>query len=418
MDKSPVRTRSKQRVMNYMDESAEVVVDLSYDAMMPEKDAADCVDMCLRIDTANRRSEKPFLIHYTGFRPDGSVQKHLKRNSYRHWAGRFNTEHFMKLFDTKKLVYLTSESDNVIETLEPSNIYVLGGLVDHNKHGNQFLRLAEEFGIQHARLPIFEHIIINSSTVLKIDQVFKMISFMNAGKTWKQTLVKIMPSMRYTLAKAEKASIDKNEPLQVRLPESKNRPDKTFISNRPVKEMVYVSGSPEVVVDLNFGHILSDVEAVECVKELARIDKMNRGAKKPIPLTFCSLRSCVALKDCIMGNELYLQWAVRYTPDRFWELYDKEKIIYITNDSDNVIDTLQLNHVYVIGGLLDHNKHGQRFRRLAEEHGVRHARLPLGEHLIANNTGFTISQIFEILLCIHSGKGCQKIIGRGAGSSK
>lgn len=46
----------------------------------------------------------------------------------------FHEAPYLEVFPKENIVYLTSESDNIIEQFEENTAYIIGGLVDHNKH--------------------------------------------------------------------------------------------------------------------------------------------------------------------------------------------------------------------------------------------------------------------------------------------
>ena len=59
--------------------------------------------------------------------------------------------------DKSKLVYLTADSDVTLKSLDPSDVYIIGGIVDRNRYKNLTLDKANKDGIRHARLPIGDY---------------------------------------------------------------------------------------------------------------------------------------------------------------------------------------------------------------------------------------------------------------------
>ena len=95
-------------------------------------------------------------------------------------------------------MYLTSESENILEKFDPSSVYVIGGLVDHNNHKGICHRLALEKGVSHARFPIQEAgIEMKTRQVLTIDHVFGIIGAVaSEGKSWKVALMETLPNRK------------------------------------------------------------------------------------------------------------------------------------------------------------------------------------------------------------------------------
>uniref|UniRef100_A0A2M3ZJ33 tRNA (guanine(9)-N(1))-methyltransferase n=1 Tax=Anopheles braziliensis TaxID=58242 RepID=A0A2M3ZJ33_9DIPT len=198
----PSRKELKRRAIDYSQAKIEIAVDLSFDSMMIDKDVAKCVKQLLRMYTLNRRAACPVPLHFTGIVADGAVQRHLSRyDGYEHWDVKVSSSQLLDIFPRDRLLYLTSESENVLERLEPNDVYVIGGLVDHNRHKGHCLRLAQELGVRHARLPLAEHVVIKTRTILTINQVFEIMLHIHAGRDWQSTLLEVLPQRKGAIAK-------------------------------------------------------------------------------------------------------------------------------------------------------------------------------------------------------------------------
>ena len=79
-----------------------------------------------------------------------------KNDGFRNWDLHFREERYDSVFSGDKIVYLSSEAEDVLDTLQPNTAYVIGGLVDHNHHKGLCHQEATKLGLKTARLPIDE----------------------------------------------------------------------------------------------------------------------------------------------------------------------------------------------------------------------------------------------------------------------
>lgn len=165
-------TKRKMLKRNKMDDSPNLVsvaIDFDYDELMLDKDIDKCSKQMLRVYTENRKSSMPIKLHFTSIRENSRIEKSLNRNDgYKNWDVKIHQESYLNLFDHNSIVYLTSDSDNVLTELEPNTVYIIGGLVDHNHHKGLSLKRAQENGLKTARLPLSEHIEMKTRSVLTI----------------------------------------------------------------------------------------------------------------------------------------------------------------------------------------------------------------------------------------------------------
>ncbi|NXS55912.1 TM10B methyltransferase, partial [Brachypteracias leptosomus] len=103
-------------------------------------------------------------------------------------------ESYLDLFPLDAIVYLTPDSENVLEDVDPSKVYVLGGLVDESIHKKLTLRRAREQSLQTARLPIREFMVKSTNTknyhseTLAVNQVFDVLSTYYETRSWPAAL--------------------------------------------------------------------------------------------------------------------------------------------------------------------------------------------------------------------------------------
>ena len=94
------------------------------------------------------------------------------------------------------IVYLTSDSPHTLDRLSPNTSYIIGGIVDKNRHKGICYKRACERGIQTAKLPIGEYMTMQSRTVLTVNQVMEiMLKWLETGD-WGEAFLRVIPKRK------------------------------------------------------------------------------------------------------------------------------------------------------------------------------------------------------------------------------
>lgn len=101
------------------------------------------------------------------------------------------------------IIYLSSDSPHTLDVLSPYTTYIIGGLVDKNRHKGICYKRAREHNIPTAKLPIGEYMTMQSRTVLATNHVMEiMLRWLEDGD-WGKAFLRVIPKRKEAKLKAK-----------------------------------------------------------------------------------------------------------------------------------------------------------------------------------------------------------------------
>ncbi|XP_074445599.1 tRNA methyltransferase 10 homolog A isoform X3 [Larus michahellis] len=174
-----------------------LIVDCSFDDLMVLKDVKKLHKQIQRCYAENRKAFHPVQFYLTSH--GGQLKSNMNENDkgWVNWKDiQIRTEHYSELIKKEDLVYLTSDSPDVLSELDEKKAYVIGGLVDHNHHKGITYKKAVEQGISHAQLPLGNFVKMNSRKVLAVNHVFEIILAYLEKRDWKEAFFSVLPQRK------------------------------------------------------------------------------------------------------------------------------------------------------------------------------------------------------------------------------
>lgn len=153
---------------------------------MHEKELKSLSQQLSYCTNINKQQETPMNLVYTGVGP--KLKNYLDKNNCQNWHVQLIDKSYLEAEIIKNddekaskmakenLVYLTADSPHVITELDPSDIYIIGGIVDRNRYPNLTLDKANKDAIRHGKLPIGDYMKLQTSCVLAVNHVLDIVA--------------------------------------------------------------------------------------------------------------------------------------------------------------------------------------------------------------------------------------------------
>lgn len=199
---------------------------------------------------------------------------------------------------------------------------------------------------------------------------------------------------------------DKTEEEKTRIVESRKETRRDRMekrteerSKRAERLRMAAAVGQKVVLDLEYSDLMSPSEIQSLAHQIMYCYAVNGKCEYPVHLW---LTGC----NGEIGNQLqrlpgYDKWIIEKENRPYIEAFqdNKEKLIYLTADAETILEDLDTEKIYIIGGLVDRNRWKGITLKKANKQGIQSARLPIGNYVkLASSQVLTVNQVVEILL--------------------
>ncbi|CAI0440272.1 unnamed protein product [Linum tenue] len=186
-----------ERLSRAREQGQKIVIDLEFSDLMTTSEIHSLVQQIMYCYAVNGKCETPGHLWLTGCQ--GEMETQLRTlPGFDKWIIEKEARSYIEAFEGQKenLVYLTADAETVLDELDASKVYIVGGLVDRNRFKGITLKKAEEQGIQTAKLPIGNFLKMSSSQVLTVNQVMEILLKYLETRDWKEAFFQVIPQRK------------------------------------------------------------------------------------------------------------------------------------------------------------------------------------------------------------------------------
>jgi tRNA (guanine9-N1)-methyltransferase len=139
-----------------------------------------------------------------------------------------------------------------------------------------------------------------------------------------------------------------------------------------------------ISIDCSFCYIMSVKEQSRLAQQIGRCYASNRKTLQPAQITLTNInKNSFLYKEMCRVNDGFEKYVMIKTEKTIEEYYSNnlENLCYLSPDADEILENLDLNQIYIIGGLVDETVTKKVTLRKSSNLNLKCFRLPIEEHM-------------------------------------
>ena len=246
-------------------------------------------------------------------------------------------------------------------------------------------------------------IITNETTQLNNDIIENITSTMSKRQLkrmkqreqWEKVKKQIRKNKRER-QKAKKQLLKEQQQQQQQQPtQQQQQPESTSQTTYPTRkerqDMQHQKSLTgiKILIDCDFDHLMSDKDINSMSRQISDIYSINRKSETPFNLILYNV--CPQLESYLTKNNCQNWYAITIYKKGMFASFDEfvnkvlktelNHIVYLSADSENEIQTINNEHAYIIGGIVDRNRYKGLCLNKANELHISHGRFPIDEYI-------------------------------------
>uniref|UniRef100_M4BYY6 tRNA (guanine(9)-N(1))-methyltransferase n=1 Tax=Hyaloperonospora arabidopsidis (strain Emoy2) TaxID=559515 RepID=M4BYY6_HYAAE len=189
---------------------------------------------------AIKKMPEPFQLIFCN--PSERLEHSLERFGASHWhvQWRRDSASVADHFEPDQLVYLSPDSPNVLNKIDPEKIYVVGGIVDKSRKKGATLNAALEAGVTTVRLPIQEYIPERLDHILNVNTVLDVLILSQGTDDWTRVLELALPQRKRS--QVGRKAMRRRQKQQIFQASFSTAQPKNIVPCQPIENMVEQGG--------------------------------------------------------------------------------------------------------------------------------------------------------------------------------